>query len=118
MPNRPEWQSPQPGCAAAYEWRLRPERTRLQPTTALMPCEQKPGWSAVSHPSPIPMQKLLTKEKRHQPYAAQENPERHLMALQCDQSGSPGVSPGGRPGLMKHLLPSFHTLDPHCENCP
>src|SRR5215470_11790653 len=79
----------------------------------------KPGdWSAASHPPPIPMKKLLTKEKRHQPHAAQENPERHLVTPQRYLRRSPCVPPGGRPGFAEHMLPPLRTLDPYRENRP
>src|SRR5436190_20786368 len=64
------------------------------------------------------MQKLLTKKERHQPHAAQENPERHLVTPQRNLRRSPGVSPGGRPGFAKHLLPPLRTLDPNNEDGP
>jgi hypothetical protein len=64
------------------------------------------------------VEKLLTKEKRHQPHAAQENPERHLMAPQRDFRRSPSIPPGGQTGLMKRVPPTLRTLDPYSENCP
>src|SRR6478672_549287 len=86
--------------------------------TARLLRERTGDWSAASHLPPIPMQKLLTEEKRHQPHAAQENPERHLMASQRNLRRSPCVPPGGRPGFTKHMLPPLQTFDPYSKNGP
>src|SRR5437762_7134020 len=105
-------------CYAICEWRSRQSRMLPPSKAEPLPHEKKVDWSAASHQPPIPVEKLLTKEKRHQPHAAQENPERHLMAPQRDHRGSPSVSPGGRPGLVKHVPPALRTLDPNSKNCP